>query len=157
MIILPGEPMSKITEHVYVGTYGSASSLDDRNPEDIQCILNCTKQPHEDLSGFEVNQLNISDGEPIDPKVLRFAIDCIYAAWDANKKILVHCHAGLSRSPSIVIAYLMDKHGYLWDEAFEIVRSRRPNIMPHPAIIMSIKKVFQGTISLDTTMFRKEE
>ena len=50
-----------------------------------------------------------------------------------NKKlnVLVHCHAGVSRSAAIVIAYLMKKLGLHFDAGMELVKSRRPRIRPN--------------------------
>ena len=42
-----------------------------------------------------------------------------------NKKILVHCLMGLSRSPSIIVAYLMKKNSWSFDEAVKFVNSKR--------------------------------
>ena len=49
--------------------------------------------------------------------VLKRAIDYIDMQLRANRKILVHCFAGISRSPAIVIGYLMVKLGMTFDDA----------------------------------------
>jgi dual specificity phosphatase 12 len=38
-------------------------------------------------------------------------IEFIETILAENEKVLVHCHAGVSRSATIVCAYLMKKHG----------------------------------------------
>ena len=45
--------------------------------------------------------------------------------------MLVHCQAGISRSPTIVIAYLMKKHNLKFNEAYNKVRDLRPIIAPN--------------------------
>jgi protein-tyrosine phosphatase len=42
-----------------------------------------------------------------------------------NGHVLVHCAAGMSRSPTVVIAYLMKVHRKSLREAFAYVRSKR--------------------------------
>lgn len=42
--------------------------------------------------------------------------------------ILVHCAAGVERSPLAVIYYLVAKHRYSLEEAFRFVKQRRPII-----------------------------
>ena len=42
--------------------------------------------------------------------------------------VLVHCAAGMSRSPAIVIAYLMSKNYGTMEDCFKIVKLQRPTI-----------------------------
>ncbi|KAM3553572.1 hypothetical protein ARSEF4850_006855, partial [Beauveria asiatica] len=44
---------------------------------------------------------------------------------DDNPNVLVHCRAGISRSATIVIAYLMRKYGLSADEALAEVKAKR--------------------------------
>ena len=45
--------------------------------------------------------------------------------------MLVHCHAGVSRSATVCIAYLMYKNNFTLEKAFDHVRSRRGVISPN--------------------------
>jgi hypothetical protein len=149
--ILRPNSMDKITDRIYIGTYSSAAALDYSNREGITDILNCTPDPHVGLADFQVNQINIRDGFEIPPELIRFALETIQRAIHNGGKILVHCHAGVSRSVSLVCAHLMYA-GFSWDEAVHFVRSRRPQAFPHPAIERSIKQYFGNCINAKTTM-----
>ena len=46
-------------------------------------------------------------------------------------KILVHCRAGISRSATICIAYLMRKYNHTLDQAYEFIKKRRAAISPN--------------------------
>jgi atypical dual specificity phosphatase len=50
---------------------------------------------------------------------------------DAESKLLVHCALGVSRSATIVIAYLMAAEGMSYSDAFSHVRARREIIDPN--------------------------
>lgn len=43
--------------------------------------------------------------------------------------VLVHCMAGVSRSVSLVIAYLMKYRGMRFEDALNLIRSRRPVVL----------------------------
>lgn len=68
---------------------------------------------------------------------LAFTRQCM----DANLSVLVQCGAGISRSSSLVIAWLMH-HGWSWDQAEDLVRAARPIIQPHHELKTSILEFF---------------
>jgi len=45
-------------------------------------------------------------------------------------KVLVHCNAGIGRSPSIVVCYLYEI-GFGLEEAVKLVKRKRPDALPH--------------------------
>lgn len=45
-----------------------------------------------------------------------------------NQKVLVHCMSGLSKSPAVVVYYLMRHRGWRLSEAYSWVKDRRPAI-----------------------------
>ena len=58
--------------------------------------------------------------------------------------ILVHCFAGVSRSASIVIAYIMAKYNCTFEESFNYVREKRKQVYPNPGFIDQLKKFEAG-------------
>lgn len=52
---------------------------------------------------------------------------------------LVHCRAGISRSASLVIAYLMKTRGWSLNRAMAYVKSRRGIIRPNPGFLKQLK------------------
>jgi hypothetical protein len=80
---------------------------------------------------------SILDGicdEEHDEIVRRFddAADQMHAWLQDDKRVLVHCFAGVSRSVTAVIWYLIRYEGHTWDEALEMIKAGRtvanPNI-----------------------------
>lgn len=59
------------------------------------------------------------------------AIEFIENVRSSGGKVLVHCLAGISRSPTICIAYLMYSHSLSLDQAYDLVKQRRRLISPN--------------------------
>jgi len=59
----------------------------------------------------------------------------------SKKNILIHCRAGISRSSSMVIAYLMLKTGMSYFQVFEFVQSKRPIVNPNPGFVEQLQKI----------------
>ena len=57
-----------------------------------------------------------------------------------DKKIFAHCNAGISRSPSIVIAILIKELKYSFKDAFNLVKSNR-NIKPNEKFIQELQNL----------------
>lgn len=55
-----------------------------------------------------------------------------------NKSVIVHCKAGISRSATIVLAYLVRYGGVSLDRAYQIVSEKRPVIDPNPGFRLQL-------------------
>ncbi|CAL1531731.1 unnamed protein product [Lymnaea stagnalis] len=66
------------------------------------------------------------------------AIDFIDEGRKSNGCVLVHCNAGISRSASIVMAYLIKNEGMTVNEAFSLLRSKRPTTCPNPGFMIQL-------------------
>jgi protein-tyrosine phosphatase len=65
----------------------------------------------------------------------------IRMAMAAGKKVLVHCAHGVSRSPTIVAAYLMIEHRFSQREAMEWVIKWRPIASPNDGFMEQLKRL----------------
>lgn len=74
------------------------------------------------------------------------AVKFIDESQQSKQGCLVHCFAGLSRSATTVIAYLMMKKGMRLDEAYLVAKKGRPAILPN-------KGFFEQLIELDNELY----
>lgn len=56
----------------------------------------------------------------------------------SGNPVLVHCMAGISRSATLIIAYLMWAYGWTFEQARQYVRQRRMIINPNRGFVMQL-------------------
>ena len=79
------------------------------------------------------------------------AIAFIDRARTANSSILVHCVQGISRSSTIVIAYLMKRENMTLKDAYAHVKKLRPIIRPNKGflkVLMKLEESLYGSTSI---------
>ena len=64
-------------------------------------------------------------------------------------KVFVHCVAGVSRSSTIVISYLMKINKWTFDKSLQFVQNKRPKIMPNNGFIQQLKEYQSKLLSVD--------
>lgn len=78
---------------------------------------------------LNVNLLDLPDSD------IRCHFDTVFEfmknAIDKDGRVLIHCNAGVSRSATLSIAYIMKFEGKRFNEAYSQVKSARPSIRPN--------------------------
>lgn len=67
--------------------------------------------------------------------------DFINECRENNDRILVHCNAGVSRSATIVIAYLILKCDFNFNDAYALVKSKRHCIRPNDGFLRQLREM----------------
>ena len=81
---------------------------------------------------------------------LRMAITFIDGARARNGRVLVHCYAGISRSSTMVIGYLMEKQGMSFDEALAHVRRAWPRASPNTGFANQLEQIQRSNPPIKT-------
>ncbi len=73
-----------------------------------------------------------------------------------SENILIHCDAGVSRTGTILIFYLMKKYKYTYNKAFEFIKLKRPCIIPNQGFefnlrLLELKNNQQNIYSISRT------
>merc|ERR1719492_413862 len=100
----------------------------------IRYILNVTAKPRVETlpPGLQYKHLEAADNGF---QNLRQFFEEAFAFIDQAKKdntgVLVHCQAGISRSPTIAVAYLMKHYPMAMADAYKFVKTKRSIISPN--------------------------
>lgn len=136
------------TEYVYLGDKLDARNKERLNELGITHVINCAiKQMDNEFPGeFKYLDVAVLDREDQDLKAHfrrcnKFLRKCI----NNKKKVLVHCRAGYSRSPTIVIAYLMAEEGIRLIRAQEYCEKKRL-IMPNDAFRLQVRQLINRCV-----------
>ncbi|XP_017260935.2 dual specificity protein phosphatase 16 [Kryptolebias marmoratus] len=125
---------TRILPHLYLGCQRDVLNKDLMQQNDIAYVLNasntCPKPDFIHDSHFLRVPVNDSFCEKILPWLDR-SVEFIEKAKASNARVLVHCLAGISRSATIAIAYIMKRMDMSLDEAYRFVKEKRPTISPN--------------------------
>ena len=89
--------------------------------------------------------MDVRDRVGLPAEAIQAAVGFLRAQIQAGRRVLVHCEMGLSRSPSIVVAYLHAVHGIPIEMAVDRIRETHPMADPHPLLLASIREHFCQT------------
>jgi protein-tyrosine phosphatase len=63
----------------------------------------------------------------------------MHGAIENRGRVLVHCNAGVSRSSTLVIAYIMKYHCKSFEDAHTLVKAARSSIRPNDGFLKQLK------------------
>lgn len=119
---------SKVADHVYLGGDAVARNRDILRQNGITHVLNCVGFvcPEYFKSDLVYKTLWLQDSPSEDiTSILYDVFDYFEDVREQGGRVLVHCCQGVSRSTSLVIAYLMWREGQSFDDAFQYVKAAR--------------------------------
>ncbi|KAM8834904.1 uncharacterized protein ACB058_016370 isoform 1-T2 [Synchiropus picturatus] len=126
--------VSPILPFLYLGNERDAQDLDLLRHLNIGYVVNVTTHLplYHVKSGLRYKRLPATDNSKQNLRqYFEEVFEFIEEAYQSGKGVLVHCQAGVSRSATIVIAYLMKHTLMTMTDAYKYVRSRRPVVSPN--------------------------
>ncbi|GBL76593.1 Protein phosphatase Slingshot [Araneus ventricosus] len=138
---------TEIFQYLYLGSEWNASNLEELVVNGIGHILNVTREIDNFFPGmFDYQNIRVYDDESTEilhywDKTYRY----IRRAKDEGSKVLVHCKMGISRSASVVIAYVMKAYDWDLQRALEFVKTKRGCIKPNSGFLKQLE-IYQGIL-----------
>lgn len=143
--------MNKITENLWISDIESTQTQDTSR---FDCIISVCQDSVQDNVSCINPQFNLSDGQNSSGERGMFTYELFEEACSEvlqrmknGEIVLVHCHAGVSRSSSVCIAVLGVLNNTNWTYARSIVEDARPIINPNPDLIPFIKRYIEENSS----------
>eukprot|EP00164_Ancoracysta_twista_P019019 GFYU01033232.1.p1 GENE.GFYU01033232.1~~GFYU01033232.1.p1 ORF type:complete len:307 (+),score=55.74 GFYU01033232.1:55-921(+) len=142
---------ARVTENLYLSNRIATESWENFESLGITRVVNVTENTPNTFEGRTVTSCNnqpveylrcpIADSESQSlTQTMLVCIPFITAAHKAGHRVLVHCHQGVSRSVSVIVAYLLSVHqGLDLHSALSFVRSKRLRANPNKSFMEQLK------------------
>ncbi|XP_062404098.1 dual specificity protein phosphatase 8 isoform X2 [Sardina pilchardus] len=125
---------TRILPHLYLGSQKDVLNKELMAQHGITYVLNASNTCPKPEFILESHFMRIPVNDNYCEKLLPW-LDKTNAFIDkakvSNCRVIVHCLAGISRSATIAIAYIMKTMGLSSDDAYRFVKDRRPSISPN--------------------------
>ena len=132
----------QITPNLFMSGYNSACDLKSINKLGISHIINLTSQqcPNSNFSEIEYSSFCLSDNPEFDlMPFIDEILSIIITKMRQGKRVLVHCKMGISRAPSIIIAFLIKSLGMTYEKAFDYILNINSRISPNLGYLMQLE------------------
>ena len=134
--------LTKILKNLYLSDFKTVEDSKFLTKNKIDIIINLTsKKCQNSLSQkkFKIIKFDIADNP--DVKIIDLITKVtneIEKYRKLEKNIVVHCYKGISRAPTMIMAYLMLFLGMGFETAFEFVREKSPVVDPNAGFLMQL-------------------
>jgi protein-tyrosine phosphatase len=128
-------------DNLYVGEFAALQRQTAVRDEGISAVVRLDQFARESLQWadeFTLLDMPIPDGEYLDGDKIDTVTAFIHEQIEGGASVLVHCLAGVSRSVTLAMAYLIAYKSMSLAEAFGVVREGRPAAYPHELLLVSL-------------------
>jgi protein-tyrosine phosphatase len=144
---IENHPASQVTAFMFLGNMKDAGDAAVLARLGVDHVLNVTTTPpaYTPQPGIVYKQLHAADnGYQNLRQYFDEAFEFIDAARRRGGAVLIHCQAGVSRSPTIAVAYLIKHWPMSMVEAYRYVKARRSIISPNLNFMGQLLEFEQG-------------
>lgn len=132
-----------IIDHLYIGSQDCAVSSVLESC-DIKCVLSLGIDIQVDVEHKFVSCLDLPETD-IKP-VLNECLPFVFKAVESRNNVLIHCNAGVSRTSMVAIAFLMHYKCMTYEDAYNLVKEKRPAIQPNAGFKQQLIKFRPGEL-----------
>jgi len=139
------ENCDRILPNLYLGGMEAAVDAESLAQQGVRAVVCCNREfefatskynPELDYYRVDVEDMGREPIELFFPEATEF----IHKHLSEERPVLIHCKAGVSRSASVLLAYLIEYCGYSLHDAFMFTLERRPTITPNPGFMTRLRE-----------------
>lgn len=134
----------QIEPNLFVSGFQGARDRNILKSHGINHVINLTAHKFHNSHGdlVKYSSFCFSDHENFDlTKELPPVLKVMEEEMEQGRKVLVHCQEGISRAPSVVMAFLIKKRGMSYTESLEYVRERNPKTEQNFGFLLHLKNL----------------
>ncbi|KAM6350514.1 dual specificity protein phosphatase 22 isoform 2-T2 [Podargus strigoides] len=147
-----GNGMNKILPGLFIGNFKDARDVEQLSKNNITHILSIHDSARPMLEGVKYLCIPAADSPSQNlARHFRESIKFIHECRLTGEGCLVHCLAGVSRSVTLVVAYIMTITDFGWEDALCVVRAARSCANPN----MGFQRQLQDFEKHDVDQFRQ--
>lgn len=136
-----GEYMVEIVPNLFIADYNTVSAGVSLALTGIDVVINLVshKCPNAPSTYLKYENYALCDTTTQDLlSVVEDVLSKIDEHLQSGRKVVVHCCKGISRAPSIVMAYLITRERLQLECAFELVKRKSPRVEPNAGFLMQL-------------------
>ena len=138
--------MNYICDNIYLGDTQAANNETYLLENDVKAVVNCANGYTSQYNTIRFLELNLYDS-PYQNLFPKFEVAYAFIKENSKHNILIHCLQGKSRSPSLVVFYLMKEKGWDYDTSIGFIKEKRPNVAPIIGFIDQLKEYYNKNIT----------
>ena len=131
----------EIIPGLYVGNKHTVQSL----PSDVSAVISCRSHPQRPQISEAIVWKSIAVPDKASTDLTQYFDEVYDFIEHATTGVLIHCNRGISRSPSLVIAYLMKKFDVPYTAAYHYVSKKHPACNPNSSFERQLK-AYEATL-----------
>jgi protein-tyrosine phosphatase len=137
--------MDEVTEGIFVGTAADAADESLLQIHGIGAVISLTHSER-DTGAIDRVDVPMIDGPQNSYQAFVNAVQAVLTRRDDGQRVLIHCAAGSSRSPSVAAAAMTCLTEKTLNQSFNQVLERRPEADPHDALVRQAVEVIDNGV-----------
>lgn len=145
-------PPRQVLDRVWIGGHSTATNESFMRENNIGLIVNCTRHVpspfRDDIATYRIPIDDHPEWKSLFQQHLRIVAQQIHTVLtESHQSVLVHCHAGVSRSATVVGAYLIIYRDFSVDDAIGTIQARKPETFRPSPIFKDILQNIQKQVA----------